>query len=289
LRWESADVSLPTNPATGGPVLFVPQRFLRDLPVINADDWWSNYENQQLREDVNYEIMGHVNKKTIVAVAREHPEVVREWVLSMESADTPAYDLAGDPNGVWQWDLRASEFVQSNPLQLVPPTTDGEFFQVIDTVVGQFRRYVEDQGGWELLWDRGFKDKPEEAAQLLFRGIAQYYCKANNVSLDAEVDLGRGAVDFKFSNGYRHRAHLEVKKLHNGRFWNGLSEQLPTYLRSDEVTDGWLLVVQYRSGKSAAQRIKELPNKIAEVSANRGCNLRYKIVDARPAKSASKL
>jgi hypothetical protein len=87
----------------------------------------------------------------------------------------------------------------------------------------------------------------------------------------------------------RHRAHLEVKKLHNGKFWNGLAEQLPTYLRSDEVTDGWLLVIQYRTGKPAEERIRQLPKKIAAVSESRTCNLRHAIVDARRPKPASKL
>lgn len=289
LRWLDPEVQVPTNPVTGGPLLFVPQRFLRDLPIINPDDWWSSYENKQLREDVNYEIMGHVNKRTIVAVARDHPDVLREWVLSKETEDASPYDLARDPKGVWQWDIRTNEFVAANPLQLVPPASAEDFFRVIDTVVGQFRRFIEDQGGWKLLWDSVAHEKPEDAAQLLFRGIAQYYCKANDVSLDAEVNLGRGAVDFKFSNGYRHRAHLEVKKLHNGKFWNGLAEQLPTYLRSDEVTDGWLLVLQYRTGKAAESRIRQLPQKIAAVSESRKCNLRHAIVDARQPKSASKL
>jgi hypothetical protein len=63
LRWLSEPVKLPTNPFTDGPFLFVPARFLRELPVLNADDWWDAFENEMLREDMNYEVLRKVDKK----------------------------------------------------------------------------------------------------------------------------------------------------------------------------------------------------------------------------------
>lgn len=67
LRWAVADIAVPINPITSAAFLFVPFRFLRDLPTLNADDWWASYETERLRQDVNYEIMGKVDKATIVA------------------------------------------------------------------------------------------------------------------------------------------------------------------------------------------------------------------------------
>ena len=287
-RWETNEVDVPTNPYTGGPLLFVPSRFLRDLPTLNADDWWSYFQNEQLRTDINYEILRNVDKATIVAKARANPESVRQWTIDREQSLADPYDLGTDPKGAWQWDPVTYNFTASNPLQLpVVHSTEG-FANVIRLVIKQFRLFVEQQGGWELLWD-STKDKPERAAQLLFRGIAQHYCKANNISLDAEVNLGRGPVDFKFSNGYLRRAHLEIKKLHNGKFWNGLEAQLPSYMRSDEVSDGWFIAVQYRSGKAAEKRISTLGDRVAKLAEAKELNLGYSVVDARPKKSASKL
>jgi len=191
LRWETPVVSLPTNPNTGGPLLFVPERFLRDLPTLNADDWWTYYENEQLRTDLNYEILRHVDKATIVAKARAHPDSVRRWTLDREGKAAAPYDLAKDPKGALLWDQATLQFASTNPLQIQPAQSARDFAEVIGLVVTQFRLFVEEQGGWELLWDSSGKDKPERAAQLLFRGIAQHYCKANNISLDPEVNLGR--------------------------------------------------------------------------------------------------
>jgi hypothetical protein len=162
-------------------------------------------------------------------------------------------------------------------------------FAVIDNVIAQFKLFIEDQGGWSLLWARSGKDKPEQAAQLLFRGIAQSYCRANNISLDAEVNLGKGPVDFKFSTGYEKRAHLEVKKLHNGRFWNGLEKQLPSYMKSDEVCNGWFLAIRYKDGEAASNRINEISPRLGLIAKERSLNLHYGVVDARPKESASKL
>lgn len=290
LRWQAPEVEVPTNPYTEGPFLFVPQRFLNELPTLNADDWWDHYENEQLREDLNYEIMGRVDKETIIEAARRHPELVRQWTVDKEAERVSPYDFSTDPKGVWQWDPVTQSYTQSHPLQLPPPQSDDDFFNVIETVINQFRLFIEEQGGWSLLWDiTHINEKPEHAAQLLFRGIAQHYCKANNISLDAEVNLGRGPVDFKFSNGYMRRAHLEVKKLHNGKFWNGLQDQLPSYMTSDTVTDGWFLAIQYRNGKSATQRIQALPREVAALNEIKNFNLRYALVDARPKVSASNL
>jgi hypothetical protein len=288
-RWETAEVSVPTNPFTGGPLLFVPLRFLRDLPTLNSDDWWNYYENEQLRTDFNYEILGNVDKATIVAKARANPESLRRWTTEREQKPAEAYDFESDPKGAWQWDPATQQFTSANPLQLPAVQSGEEFANVIALVIRQFRLFVEEQGGWELLWDSSGKDKPERAAQLLFRGIAQHYCKANNISLDAEVNLGRGPVDFKFSNGYSRRAHLEVKKLHNGKFWNGLESQLPSYMKSDEVSDGWFVAVRYRNGKGAQNRINDLDNRVAKLADTNKLNLRYGVVDVRPKQSASKL
>jgi hypothetical protein len=289
MRWTAEEVDLPSNPYKAGPLLLIPRRFLRELPTLNADDWWNFHENEMLRTDMNYEVMGKVNKKTIIEAARKNVASVRGWTVERETVPSDSYDFANDPQGVHKWDETTRNFADTNPITLPPAQDHKSFFTVIENVIAQFRLFVEEQGGWSLLWARTGKDKPEQAAQLLFRGIAQSYCRANNISLDAEVNLGRGPVDFKFSNGYQKRAHLEVKKLHNGKFWNGLEEQLPSYMKSDEVRDGWFLAVRYKDGEAADRRINEISPRIVSLAKQRDLDLRYAVVDARPKQSASKL
>ena len=288
LRWQSDEVEALTNPVSGGPLLLAPERFLRDLPVLNADDWWDHYENERLRQDVNYHIMGRVDKATIIAAARRDPEAVRRWTEIREGEPAEPYDIARDKRGVWQWEPHATAYAREHPLQLRPAASAEEFNGVIDMVTARFKHFVEEDGGWKLLWDdQSRKEKHEQASQLLFKGIAKNYCMANDISLDREVELGCGSVDFKFSTGYARRGHLEVKKLENSKFWNGLQEQLPAYMRADEVSDGWFLVMRFRSGRQWDDRWRELQDVVQRVAEARRIRLRIVLVDARPREPAS--
>ena len=290
IAWRSEDVELPLNPFNNKAVLLVPKRFLRELPVLNADDWWENYEAEQLRNDLNYEVLGNVKKKDIVAMARRNPESVRAWANAKEGTPASPYDLEKDPNGVWLWQKVSQEFVRNNPARISPSNNNEEFVAFIAFLCERFKNFVEHQGGWRLLWNDGNEEeKPEEAAQLLFMGIARSYCEANNIVVDREVNLGRGPVDFKFSNGYSSRALLEVKKLHNGRFLNGLSEQLPSYLRSDTCNLGWYVVLRYRDTGVSKERAKEISQIVREIERDRGFQIAVVDVDVRPKISASKL
>lgn len=289
LAWRSETLDLPMNPANGRPILLVPRRFLRELPVLNADDWWENYEAEQLKNDFNYEVMGRVSKKDIVAVARRHPESVRAWSRNKERTRAMPYDFAEDRLGIWQWLKAAQAYAKTSPLRIDPPSDEEEFVAVVEQVIARFKHFVEEQGGWRLLWNDAGDEKPEEAAQLLFKGLAQSYCESNNVVVDREVNLGRGPVDFKFSNGWQRRALLEIKKLHNGKFWNGLSEQLPSYLKSDRCKFGWFVVVRYRDGGATKKWFTEGPRLVRKIASDNHLKLATATVDARRRLSASRL
>jgi hypothetical protein len=285
-RWRKKAVLLPQNPYTEGPVLLAPKRFLRDLPVLNAYDWWESSEAEELRNDLNLEVMGKVDKATILDLARKHPEAVASWVAHREEGSASPYDLNADPKGVYQWAALTTAFANKNPLTLRTPSAVPQFMETIAAVIEQYELFIEERGGWRLLWNDDGSEKPEEAAQLAFLGLARAYCEVAGVVLDREVNLGRGPVDFKFSNGYAARALLEMKKLHNGKFWNGLLKQLPSYLRSDACDIGWFAAIRYRSSKSSRDRAKRLrqlgPKEL-------GQTIRIVIVDGRPKRSASKL
>src|SRR5581483_1932796 len=163
----------------------------------------------QVKLNFNYEIVTNVNKKKIVAAARANPDLLRAWIEERAKGAPDPYDLSKDRRGIWQWDNATFQYVQQNHISLPEATDLNSFFDVIDRVIARYRLFIEEKGGWRLLWNDDNTEKEEVAAQLVFRGIAEYDCAANNIVLDPEVNLGRGPVDFKFSEGYAHRAHLE--------------------------------------------------------------------------------
>jgi hypothetical protein len=176
-----------------------------------------------------------------------------------------------------------------HPLPSRTVATTKDLVGVVAEVVDRFRHFIEEQRGWSLLWNDDGTEKPEEAVQLLLLGFAQPYLRQFDVEIDREVELGRGPVDFKASSGTSARLLIEVKKLHNGKFWNGLRLQLPSYLKSDGAEEGWFIAVQYRSNSGAVNRLKSLRTAVAAVARETGMALHYSAVDARRPLSASKI
>lgn len=289
-RWHDEEVELPTNPATGRPIILVPEFILGGLPTLNADDWFDSHFNDDIRLSLNLKVGQAVSKSSIVAFARQRPERVREWARAQTSReDLMSYDFGGDPLGVVQWDREPARFAAEHPLPTRVVATTKDLVELVAEVVDRFRHFIEEQRGWSLLWNDDGSEKPEEAIQLLLLGLAQPYLRQFNVELDREVELGRGPVDFKASSGTAVRLLIEVKKLHNGKFWNGLRHQLPSYMNSDGASEGWLIAVQYRSNRAAVLRLKALPAEVAAVADATGTSLHYSAVDARRPLSASKI
>lgn len=290
-RWVNEPVDLPTNPSTGKPLILIPAHLLNALPVLNADDWFASDLNEDLRTQLNLAVGQQVRKEDIVRFARRHPERVRQWAREQTSrTDLEGYDFSDDPKGVVQWDGEPASYAMDHPIEGVPaPKNQAELSHLLRVVTDRFRHFIEDQRGWALLWNSDGSEKPEEAAQLVFLGVAQHYLRLFNVELDREVELGRGPVDFKVSSGAAYRLVIEVKKAHNGKFWLGLTQQLPSYMTSDDCNEGWFLAIRYRDNRASATRMRELPRVVRDQATVTGKTMHYAAVDGRPKESASNL
>lgn len=119
--------------------------------------------------------------------------------------------------------------------------------------------------------------------------MAREYLRLFGVEVDREVELGRGPVDFKISAGRNVRLLIEVKKDHSGQFWNGLDDQLPSYLASDDTTEGWFAAIRYRDSKTIVARLDRLPSAVREAAVRTGKDLHYIAIDGRRPPSASKI
>jgi len=290
-RWLSQAVDLPTNPLTGKAVLLVPRRFLNTLPVLNANDWFDSSLNSDLRQQLNVNVGQRVSKRKIVELARQHPDRIRTWADEQESRpDLKGYDFDADRRGLINWDRAGREFAAANPLTTISQVTNQEELRgLLQSVLELFKRFVEQQGGWRLLWNDDGSEKPEEALQLAFLGVAQNYLRLFNVELDREVELGRGPVDFKLSQGSKVRILVEFKKTTSGKFWNGLEHQLTSYMTSDGCAEGWFVAVRYRDGRQHDAKVTELHRRTAKASLDLGATVKHFYVDARRPVSASRI
>lgn len=161
-RWHDEDVALPTNPATGHPLILVPKFILNNLPTLNAYDWFDSHFNDDIRLSLNLQVGQAVTKASIVAFAREYPERVRDWARAQTSrSDLIGYDFGANPLGVVQWDQEPARHAAENPLSLRAVATHDDLVTLLVEVVEQFRRFVEDQRGWSLLWNDDGSENPK--------------------------------------------------------------------------------------------------------------------------------
>jgi len=114
------------------------------------------------------------------------------------------------------------------------------------------------------------------------------HCKANNIDLSKEANIGRGPVDFKFSQGYTKRVLIEAKLAGNSKFWSGLKTQLPKYLQAEGIEHGIFLVACQR--EKDFKKLKDIDKVAADVSDKSGVEIRVIAIDCSAAPpSASNL
>ncbi len=287
-RWEPLKANLPFNKWNSKPILLVPKNYLRDLPTMNAVSFWDYCyinENDLLRTEFSDDISKNVDKPTIIDFARGHSAIRNNYQLYLEDQPIDPYNIEEDKHGLSKWYDSTKDYVEAHPLSL---TSQAAFHKALSTMIREFKHFIEENQGWKLLWNDGGKSKCEKAAQLLFLGIVKHYCHANNIDISPEANIGRGPVDFKFSNGYLYRSLVELKLAHNSKFWNGLNNQLPTYLNAESIDNGYFVVILFTDND--IKKTKDIHDIVSNFSKKIKRSINEVVVNALPDKlSASKL
>ena len=289
-------VQLPRNPLAEmrTPVIIVPRDILRDLPI--ASDWEdiaaAAAANDDLRERINRRI-GDI----WTAKMRREKQELRTRVLAnrlaidtllnvIADSDKEPYDVAIDPAGVNRWFEDGYSFALENPIQIDMPERRGpaQLVFIVEAIINQFREVIENNGLWKLLHVNG-SPRREKYAQLLFFGVAQAYCEANNIDISPESDAGGGPVDFKFSTGSDAKVVVELKLSKNARLRHGYTNQLEAYKNAERTDLGYFLIMDVGGGERQIEAVQVL-----ETNARRDGDRHSKIeiVDATPKASASR-
>lgn len=288
-RWDNEIADLPLNPFTGRAVLLSPQRFLRQLPTVDPDEFWDwvfANENENIRGEFNYDVASNIKGKRIAALARRNPDLTKKYVRRFEDDPKPAYDVKRDPKGTVNWydsALALSDSVST----VADPGGPPDFCDFVYRLLGEFRKTVESRDGWPLLWV-GDRPRDEKHVQRLFRTAMIGYCQAHNIDLTSESNAGRGPVDFKFSQGWNRRALVEVKLANNTHYWHGLETQTPIYMASEDIQCGYFVTIRFTENDFKPERTRRVQEVATRVSEEQNYALRPIFVDARPKKSASK-
>jgi len=123
--------------------------------------------------------------------------------------------------------------------------TEDNVFSVVQDICSEFKDLIENKGLFKLLISKDGMRVPEKTAQLLFFGVAYFYCAANDLKLSPEVDSGNGPVDFNLSKGFKANVNVEMKIADSNRLEKGLWSQLEIYNRAENSYKSIYLIVKY--------------------------------------------
>jgi hypothetical protein len=241
---------LPTFKGTS--VLLVPKDIVRDLPLAND---WSDIEkaalqNQAIRDRVNQYLAGIATptvaerKAALRYAALASPAEFKHFLGSVkEHADN--YDQNVDALAYYKIREILRSDLASFKQTIVPDIHKGpeELKALVHSTIEHFKHHVEKGNLWEELWD-GDKPKKERAAQLIYFAIADCFCKANNVDVSPEANMGGGPFDFKFSDGYSARVLVEMKRS-SGSVRHGYEKQLEIYKDASRTNYGIFVVMDF--------------------------------------------
>lgn len=94
-----------------------------------------------------------------------------------------------------------------------------------------FKSFIEDRDGYRICYHDGEAVQRESDLQLLFR-LTWF---ATPFDVNAEVNNGRGPVDFKVSYGSGDKSLIEFKLAKNSKLKSSLEKQLAVYEKANDT------------------------------------------------------
>lgn len=132
----------------------------------------------------------------------------------------------------------------------------GDTFEESYQKVVYLKQVIENNDGYRFFYYNGEPIKRELDLQLLFKLV---WC-ASPSSVDAEVNNGRGPVDFKISRGSKDSTLVEFKLASNKKLKQNLKHQVEVYKGANQ-TDKAIKVILFFS-MTEYQKVKKTLNEL---------------------------
>ncbi|MHA7156176.1 hypothetical protein [Arthrobacter sp. TMN-50] len=143
-------------------------------------------------------------------------------------------------------------------------------FQETRARILAFKRFIEDQEGYQLLNKEGRVAGTEKDAQLIF------YCLWHGSAFDVnrEPNNGRGPVDYAVSKGSGDKTLVEMKLGKNSQLKRNLEHQVPIYEAANNTNKSFKLILCY-----TAEEIVRVQTVLRELNLHESPNVF--VIDAR--------
>jgi len=256
-RWMSKPYRLPY--IDGDYLLLTPRDILtKDDAWINKHDIVADFDevmealpNDVLRGQINdyflRQIPDDAKKKEISAAVaktiRKFPQIIDYYIRYKEDNGTRAVAVSAQK-------LKETEsFFIANVSTLVDKlVADGNFyktqpdtFESASRRVQFLKRVIEKNDGYRMFYIKGKPVKREIDLQLMFR--LTWFASEDDVN--AEVNNGRGPVDYKISRGSKDSTLVEFKLASNSKLKQNLAKQVDIYGEANDTKKAIKVVLYF--------------------------------------------
>jgi hypothetical protein len=196
-------------------------------------------------------------KRALKAAAFESAAGFADFLAAIK-AHADNYDPNIDALGYYKYKAILNDNLPNlqSPKNFDLVKSPNDIFRVAMESLQIFKHHVENGNLWEELWI-GNNPKRERAAQLIYHAIADCFCKANNIDITPEGNMGGGPVDFKFSSGYSSRVLVELKRS-GGTVRHGYEKQLEFYKEASQTEWGIYVVIDFGDGAGKIRQIEKI-------------------------------
>lgn len=264
--WEDGTFELPW--LGDDYVLLTPEDILtKDDTWINKEDLRSDFPtikeaipNDALRAQIN-EYFRKVlprrprakdEREAIEKTLREFPQLIDYYIRNKEDHGDQAVRRAADrvleANNRFVWNIGdlVALLAKHSQFYTTPSTTLDETRRKIEFL----KHVIENQDGYRIFYVNKKPVERESDLHILFKLVWE----GSPSSVDAEVNNGRGPVDFQISRGAHDKTLVEFKLASNSQLERNLENQVAIYEKASKTTQSYKVILFFTSHDEAKVR-----------------------------------
>lgn len=255
--WVSDKFTLPTY--NDDYVLLTPKDMLtKDDTFMNSNDMFnkieliaSSVDNDILRASINNylrmvlrdDMKSKERKAVYESIVSKYPHVVDYYIRAKERAKEEASTVS-------RLKISFSEraFIENVTIlsEILSSQTDfykknpNSYEEAYERVT-YLKDVIENKDGYRIFYDKGQPIKKESDIQVMFK----LTCIGAVSDINAEVNNGRGPVDFKSSIGSTDKTLIEFKLASNGKLKQNLKNQVEVYKKANNTNKSIKVIVYF--------------------------------------------
>ncbi len=285
-RWVAKKFTLPY--IDGDYILLTPKDILtKDEAWINKHDIVGDFDeiaesipNMELRAQINdyliRQIPERANKReineAIARTLRKFPVMIDHYIRYKEDRREEATALSEQKVRETEaiFIRQVTNLVEMLRAQKQFYSQKGDTFEEAYNRVIFLKQVIENNDGYRLFYVNGLPVKKESDLQLIFR--LTWYAAEEDVN--AEVNNGRGPVDYKISRGSRDSTLVEFKLASNSKLKQNLAKQVEIYEAANQTSKSIKVILYFTD--SEFSRVNKV---MKDLEISQGKNL--VLIDAR--------